>query len=254
MLTWKLSRLLDTWRGCEQIDAKRDPLPNSALSGRIQKQLRQYARFDTAILVFRVRRHQNMDSDSSDRRWLEWFVSYSIWFWIRRFRLAPPEDMSRYALDVLGSAMLGQGFGAIDGKFDDTYRRVWHGLTICEVDSFKMLQTCAKGWRSPPPSHCILFAYFFTELWSILISSCDIWFCTAGITRSWWQRCWTPSTWPSQSWRDSLSREICGSGKPSTTCTKCWKVLRSNVVYTNTLGYCIVCQHAHCAVMCYMLS
>ena len=36
-----------------------------------------------------------------------------------------PEDMSRYALDVLGSAMLGQGFGAIDGKFDDTYRRVW---------------------------------------------------------------------------------------------------------------------------------
>ena len=33
------------------------------------------------------------------------------------------EDMSRYALDVLGSAMLGQGFGAIDGKFDDTYRR-----------------------------------------------------------------------------------------------------------------------------------
>lgn len=31
-------------------------------------------------------------------------------------------DMSRYALDVLGSAMLGQGFGAIDGKFDDTYR------------------------------------------------------------------------------------------------------------------------------------
>ncbi|CAL1142347.1 unnamed protein product [Cladocopium goreaui] len=49
-----LTSLLDTWRGCEQIDAKR--------------------------------------------------------------------DMSRYALDVLGSAMLGQGFGAIDGKFDDTYR------------------------------------------------------------------------------------------------------------------------------------
>lgn len=32
------------------------------------------------------------------------------------------KDMSRYALDVLGTAMLGQGFGAIDGKFDDTYR------------------------------------------------------------------------------------------------------------------------------------
>jgi hypothetical protein len=34
------------------------------------------------------------------------------------------------------------------------------GLTICEVDSFKMLQTCAKGWRSPPfPLHfvCVFF-------------------------------------------------------------------------------------------------
>ena len=30
--------------------------------------------------------------------------------------------MSRFALDVLGSAVLGRAFGAIDGTFDDTYR------------------------------------------------------------------------------------------------------------------------------------
>jgi len=32
-------------------------------------------------------------------------------------------DMSRFALDVLGSAVLGRAFGAIDGTFDDTYRQ-----------------------------------------------------------------------------------------------------------------------------------
>ena len=31
------------------------------------------------------------------------------------------QDMSRFALDVLGSAMLGQSFGAIDGTFSDSY-------------------------------------------------------------------------------------------------------------------------------------
>ncbi|CAE7460748.1 CYP97B3 [Symbiodinium sp. CCMP2592] len=31
------------------------------------------------------------------------------------------QDMSRFALDVLGSAVLGQSFGAIDGSFTDTY-------------------------------------------------------------------------------------------------------------------------------------
>ena len=31
--------------------------------------------------------------------------------------------MSRFALDILGTAMLGQSFGAIEGSFDDTYRR-----------------------------------------------------------------------------------------------------------------------------------
>ncbi|CAK9106518.1 Cytochrome P450 4c21 (CYPIVC21) [Durusdinium trenchii] len=32
-------------------------------------------------------------------------------------------DMSRFALDILGTAMLGQSFGAIEGSFDDTYRQ-----------------------------------------------------------------------------------------------------------------------------------
>ena len=36
--------------------------------------------------------------------------------------LVKPQDMSRFALDVLGTAMLGQTFGATEGKFDDTYR------------------------------------------------------------------------------------------------------------------------------------
>ena len=48
------------------------------------------------------------------------------------------EDMSRFAVDVLGAATFGQGFGAIEGGFDDTYRprTVWQmakmiGLPNC---------------------------------------------------------------------------------------------------------------------------
>eukprot|EP00434_Breviolum_minutum_P033692 symbB.v1.2.029813.t1/scaffold3301.1/size59484/6 len=47
-------------------------------------------------------------------------------------------DMSRFAVDVLGAATFGQGFGAIEGGFDDTYRprTVWQmakmiGLPNC---------------------------------------------------------------------------------------------------------------------------
>ena len=57
---------------------------------------------------------------------------------LRPFSLGVPEDMSRFAVDVLGAATFGQGFGAIEGGFDDTYRprTVWQmakmiGLPNC---------------------------------------------------------------------------------------------------------------------------
>ncbi|CAJ1329030.1 unnamed protein product [Effrenium voratum] len=41
--------------------------------------------------------------------------------WKSSDQIDAKRDMSRFALDVLGSAVLGRDFGAIDGTFDDTY-------------------------------------------------------------------------------------------------------------------------------------
>merc|ERR1712232_783449 len=43
--------------------------------------------------------------------------------WKRGGVVDAKRDMSRFALDVLGAAVLGRSFGALEGTFDDTYAK-----------------------------------------------------------------------------------------------------------------------------------
>ena len=230
---WKKSWCwLGSCRGCwipgevaSRLMPKEIPSPNCALSGNIREDSK-----GTQTVRTSPRKRQSFC------QWLEWLDSDPI-----STCLPSPEDMSRYALDVLGSAMLGQGFGAVDGKFDDTYRRVWHGNHLCGNIASKCFKLVLHV-GAPLPSHGLSFAYFFTrsqlcgrsfdQSRSALATS-D--FALQAIPDRDGRDAEPPSTWPSQSWRDSLSREICVLEEPSTTCTKCWKVLRSNVIYSNAL-------------------
>ena len=89
MLHKKLElRLLNTWKGAEQVDVKRETWPKPPRS--------------LGFFLYKQATACNRDQES--------------------WPLVNAEDMSRFALDVLGTAMLGQSFGATEGKFDDTYR------------------------------------------------------------------------------------------------------------------------------------
>lgn len=104
-------RLLNTWKGCDQVDAKRDAWCIAVCSFTLTDAVFLYILYTFFWLVVHLvfLCPSVVIRDHTERRQL-----------MSRIFLA--KDMSRYALDVLGTAMLGQGFGAIDGKFDDTYR------------------------------------------------------------------------------------------------------------------------------------
>lgn len=112
-------RLLDTWKGSDTIDAKRESWSDfwfiftldTKSPSESTVDVNQITKVNTKITKVRSMRVGGLFNK----------IPLQTAF-CGPFSLGVPEDMSRFAVDVLGAATFGQGFGAIEGGFDDTYR------------------------------------------------------------------------------------------------------------------------------------
>ena len=128
-------RLLDTWKGSDTIDAKRESWSDfwfiftldTKSPSESTVDVNQITKVNTKITKVRSMRVGGLFNK----------IPLQTAF-CGPFSLGVPEDMSRFAVDVLGAATFGQGFGAIEGGFDDTYRPLqqygkWQKWLDCQI-------------------------------------------------------------------------------------------------------------------------